>query len=96
LADFFETPAPLREAKCGTMKSVMSLAKVECKIIVPQNFCSVNRKVNIKWLEITKRIRAAGWQIAVPCGRLTLKDEGAQDVQIASAWGVVPKDTNLS
>ena len=77
-------------------ESVMSLEKVKCKIIVPQNFCPVNRKVNIKWLEISERIRAAGWQIAVLCDRLTLKDKGAQDVQIASAWGVVPKDTNLS
>ena len=30
------------------------------------------------------------------CGRLTLKDEGAQDVQTASAWVVVPKDIDLS
>ena len=30
------------------------------------------------------------------CSRLTLKDEGAQDRQVASAWVVVPKDTDLS
>ena len=34
--------------------------------------------------------------LAVLWGRLTLRDEGAQDVQTASAWVVVPRDTALS
>ena len=36
------------------------------------------------------------FRVAVPCDHLPLKDEGAQDVQTASAWVVVPKDTDLS
>lgn len=34
--------------------------------------------------------------LAVLWGRLTLRDEGAQDVQTVSPWVVVRKDTDLS